>query len=326
MKTKRIVISLLVSVTVVFTFVFGGTLKKDRNVAAKGYRGIITLWHIDTFEGGTGSRKQFLLDVGAKFEKLNEGVLVMAVGYTVEGAEEEMKKGNFPDMISFGNGLDINGYTPIEIEEEFIEGVYLGETAAVIWARGGYALFSKKEITEKTLNSVTVSESQFNLPLVAFALSGFSAKSVTVKSPLDAYVDFVSGKAEYLVGTQRDVIRLKNRGYSAVVTPLPSFSDLNQFIAITGRDEEKNECSKRFVSFLLSDDTQSKLNEIGLFSYNKNVSYEDENLSALNGVKGKGISVLAGKEKICEIRETALCAASGNEEALKKLNNVAFLP
>ena len=326
MFLKRSVFALILSVAAACVFLFGGALKTDRERDEKRYKGIVTLWHIDTFEGGTGSRKRFLSDVAIKYEKKRDGTLIMVIGYTIGGAEEEMKNGNYPDMISFGNGLKLDAFTSLDLKNDYPEGTFSGKTAAAVWAKGEYALFTKDGITGKEIEELTVSQSDYNLPLVAFALSGYSADKITVKPPADAYSDFVNGATDCLLGTQRDVIRLINRGYNATVTPLTAFSDLNQFIAITGDNPQKNACAREFIDLLLSDMVQSDLIKIGLFSVYGNTVYEDGNLLTLSGIKNRGISAFYGREKIEEIRAISYSASAGDKNALEKLNNVAFLP
>ena len=73
------VISSLLGFCVAFTLFFGKNFiyRKAESEGAKNYKGIINVWQIDSFEGGTGSRKNFLSDVARTFEKKNDGVLVM---------------------------------------------------------------------------------------------------------------------------------------------------------------------------------------------------------------------------------------------------------
>lgn len=40
------------------------------------YQGIITLWNIDTFEGGTVGKSYFLESVASRFEAQNKGALI----------------------------------------------------------------------------------------------------------------------------------------------------------------------------------------------------------------------------------------------------------
>ena len=65
---------------------------------------ILTLWNIDVFEGGMWSRADFLSAVASEYAK--DGVLVMVVSHTIDSAKEMIKRGNTPDMISFGVGAD----------------------------------------------------------------------------------------------------------------------------------------------------------------------------------------------------------------------------
>ena len=328
MKIKTAVYSVMVTGIFIFTFIFGGVLKKYREEdVVQDYKGIISLWHIDTFEGGTGSRKQFLLNVASNFEKQNQGVLVMVIGHTVASAESEFEKGIFPDMVSFGNGLAIYNYKNLKTKLFYKEGIIGDKNICAIWAKGGYVLISKNEINGNVIDNLIVSQSAFTLPLVSFVLGGYSAKNIDIKQPKDAYADFFNGKSACLLGTQRDVVRLNNSGCSANITVLDKFSDLNQFIAVTGSDKVKNYYSQLFVDFLLSGRIQKTINKLSLFSLSEELDFDNENLTKMQLAKNSsGVSAFFSKEKLTEIRDISYNAAMGDETALKKLKNIDYLP
>ena len=72
---------------------------------------VLVMWHVDTFEGGTGSRQDFLMKSAVEFEKQNNGVLVSVIKHTEESVHENFSRGILPDMISFGVGVyDVVNY------------------------------------------------------------------------------------------------------------------------------------------------------------------------------------------------------------------------
>jgi hypothetical protein len=83
---------------------------------------------------------------------------------------------------------------------------------------------------------------------------------------MDAYVKFVTGKVKWFLGTQRDVNRLETRGMSVKVTPLERFNDLYQYVSITSSDQIKRYYAEQFINYLVSEQVQKKLNEIGMLS------------------------------------------------------------
>ena len=90
MKIIRVVFASIIIFCSIFTFTFGyKKIGKEKLKNASDYKGIITMWQIDGFEGGAGSRKQFLLSQARDFEKQNQGVLVMVINHTFSGAEQD---------------------------------------------------------------------------------------------------------------------------------------------------------------------------------------------------------------------------------------------
>ena len=239
-----------------FTFGLGRVGARDKKLTgAEEYKGILTLWHVDSFEGGVGSRAEFLLARAAAFEKSNPGVFVMVTPMTAENANEKFAAGERPDMVSFGYGVEISGYSPIRSGRRFKYGELDGDVYALPWCMGGYVILSKSELGEsKTLKNAVVSKGSFTQHYAALALDGYTLEDHREKAPLDAYYEFVSGNADILVGTQRDANRLNVRQENAFVTPLKGYNDLYQYIAVTAKAAQNKAYAEKFVDYVLSDE------------------------------------------------------------------------
>ena len=119
-KLLPIISLILCCVSIIFTFTFGiKNLNKNKENVSEEYKCILTLWHIDTFEGGVGSRKQFLHNIAKNFEKKNKGVFIMVTSYTLEGVKQQFKKGNYPDILSYGNGIEVKNLSEINSKLSF---------------------------------------------------------------------------------------------------------------------------------------------------------------------------------------------------------------
>ena len=127
------------------------------------------------------------------------------------------------------------------------------------WAAGGYFRFSLHEDLSAE-GETAVSCGGANLAGVAAALSGISGEALPSQ---DAYVAFLNGEYRYLLGTQRDVCRFRARNVTVYSEPLAAYNDLFQYISILS--EEKREICLAFVRELLSDETQGRLSEIGMY-------------------------------------------------------------
>ena len=92
MKIFRFIVSVAIVLSLTFTAFIGKDKINEQSkiTAPSEYKGIISLWQIDGFEGGSGSRKQFLLKVAREFEKKNNGVLVMVINHTFLSAKENV--------------------------------------------------------------------------------------------------------------------------------------------------------------------------------------------------------------------------------------------
>ncbi len=292
------------------------------------YKGVLSLWHIDTFEGGEGSRRLFLNNVAKNFEKKNDGVLIMVSNYTIEGAMQSIKEGKRPDMISYGVGVDVSGLTELNLAKNEPYAAIGKKSYAASWCRGGYLLIAKSKTIidqSKELPSLVVSQGEYNMPMLALALEGYTAKNVKIIRPSDAYAEFINGKAPFMLGTQRDLVRLSYKNIQAEIYPLSSFCDLYQYVAISTNNQDKVSASKAFINFLLSEENQKKLSSLKLFSTKYSVDYDDEKFSNMQNITAKyGISLFTDRLKVQETISLSQLALCGDQNAMAKIKNVIF--
>lgn len=272
---------------------------------AKAPTTVLTMWHVDTFEGGTGSRQDFLMKTALEFSKKYRDAHVMVVKHTEDSVKENFAKGITPDLISFGNGVEgvINYAKPLktQVNNQFFNSSAVGGVAYFYpYAYGVYAVFSLQEgaIPSKP-KGIVVSKGKSNL--AGFALLQEGVEGGEYVEPLLAYTSFVSGKAKKLVGTQRDAYRLIRRGVQFVVEPFASFTDLVQYVAVTAKEGARAEKARRFAEFLILEETQKRLGEIGLFSpLLFDVEYGEDEINTLSKVAPSGVlsGIISSGERV----------------------------
>ena len=334
MKVLRILAACLVIFAISFTAFYGRYKIEEGGIdtSPEEYKGVITMWQIDNFEGGVGSRKQFLLKAARGFEKQHGGVLVMVINQTLAGATESINLGNYPDIISFGLGLEINGFSEITVDRQALGGMVGNKCFATAWCRGGYALIGNPEIggseTDITeIENLLVSQGEHTQPLTALSFEGIVAKNIEELPPMDAYVKFVSGKTPYFLGTQRDVNRLLNRGMEFTLKPLGEYNDLYQYVCVTAKEELKRYYAERFVNYLVSDAVQSSLKEIGMYSPFIQVEYDGaEHLAMQKASQFNTISAFTSSVQLKEMQGLSRQAVLGEQSALNKIKNMCVMP
>lgn len=252
---------------------------QEKDVAPR----VIRIWHIDTFEGGKGSRATFLKDAARIIEKKDKSVYYLISSYTVEGARAALAENKKPDMLSFGVGLSDFLEVSLPLTRRFSGGEAEGKCLAYPWCAGRYSLFSLSDDFGGE-GAVAISAGGKNLSEVAAYLNGVDGERVDSTT---AYVDFLNGKYRYLLGTQRDECRFSTRGATVYRKELSEFCDLYQYIACLSA-EKAGDC-KKFIDVLLGDEVQSKLSSIGMFPVSQaparktvSVFSSDEALSTLS--------------------------------------------
>ncbi len=274
-KFKRISLCLLcLSVVISIPFAYKKTATGQTfPIQTQKHKFVLTLWHVDTFEGGVGSRADFLSSRAVEFS--NDGVIIMVKNHTVDSLKTAFSKGEIPDMISYGAGVEfVLPYLKSLPKIDFSGGEIEGKYYAYPWCVGGYYLLTKND-DNRLIDRLFISQNDYNLPFIAKENHSIEAKEIIFKKPLDAYTSFLSGKDCALLGTQRDIRRLQTRGVEFYATPLENFSDLIQYISITAESEERYAESLKFLKYLTAEKGQNQLEKIGMFSAFFEVGQED---------------------------------------------------
>ncbi len=246
------------------------------------YKAIIEIWQIDTFEGGVGSRSSFLRGVASSFTKSNPSVLFLVSSHTVSSAQSLIESGKYPDVISYGgNCLDLTGKIINIKGYEQCDGGFVDKNRYMLaWCKGGYFEIKRQGVNE--VKRVIVGEGEYNSGSIAKTFSNYSKFKGENYIPSEAFNTFLTDKNSLLIGTQRDVMRLKSREISCSITPIYDYCDLFQYVSVINKNDVKNQYSLQFVNYLLSEKIQATLTKIGMAScMYKNLYESDEPLTKL---------------------------------------------
>lgn len=260
---------------------------------------VLTLWQIDSFEGGRGSRAEYLRSLAQDFAK-SANVYIEVTALSSDAARTNISAGVVPDIISYGAGF-------YGIESLVSEGY------GKAWCRGAYCLIalSGTDFSSVSTANTVINEGKDNLVSVAALFSGLQGADYA--APTSAYVSLISGEYEFLLGTQRDVIRLQTRGESFEVKPLTEFNDLYQYISVLTRDGEKAAVAEEYINYVLSHG--ESLTRIGMLCDGETL-YSDE-MHALEGVDfSYTVPAVASSGAVDEIKKAA---RSGDINLLKSL-------
>ena len=115
----------------------------------KHYGGVVELWNVETFEGGSGSRTAWLTRQAAAFEREHEGLFVHVTTLSAEQAAQKLKEGERFDVLCFsGSGENylpllrpINAAVRSNVEAS---GTVRGVQYALPLYCGIYALFARQ--------------------------------------------------------------------------------------------------------------------------------------------------------------------------------------
>lgn len=260
---------------------------------------VLTLWQIDSFEGGRGSRAEYLRSLAQDFAK-SANVYIEVTALSSDAARTNISAGVMPDIISYGAGF-------YGIESLVSEGY------GKAWCRGAYCIIalSGTDFSSVSTANTVINEGKDNLVSVAALFSGLQGADYA--APTSAYVSLISGEYEFLLGTQRDVIRLQTRGESFEVKSLTEFNDLYQYISVLTRDGEKAAVAEEYINYVLSHG--ESLTRIGMLCDGETL-YSDE-MHALEGVYfSYTIPAVASSGAVDEIKKAA---RSGDINLLKSL-------
>ncbi len=228
---------------------------------------IYTLWHIETFEGGSKSRLDYLKAIAREIEAENEGILIMVKSIDPDDLASALESAT-PDIISFGFGVGdivlpyLSQLTDsLSVRDELVtSGMFNNKLYALPYIVSGYALITHGELTE----NFHCGQNGYINPSVIYNELGLTP--VEEESQYEAYKDFVNNTSVTLLGSGRDVFRVENLNNigrtTAIITPVDSYTDLIQYLGLVTNDEITN----LFLSLALDDSHQQQLVNYNLYS------------------------------------------------------------
>ena len=258
-KFKNLISIFLGCACIVICILFSFIKISEKSLTSKvGYKAVITIWQIDTFDGGTGSRTAFLRNITNEYHKKHQEVLFLVINHTVESANAAFLKNKIPDIISYGNcNLEIIKFArEICDTKENDGGVINGKRYAMPWLKGCYYYITHaNQKIEEVKNSFVVDNENYSgaLPLLAQNLKVANPIFLNSKESL---IRFKADKNSALIGTQRDIVRLQNQEISFNAEPLTEFCDLYQYASITTMSDEKVSFAISFLNYLTSFEVQ----------------------------------------------------------------------
>ncbi len=273
----------------------------------KYYYGVITLWQLDCFEGGTGSRANWLKDIVGGFEKQNNGVYISVESLTPEMACKLIESGQKkPDVISFGSVASFDRNMLEDLQNDisvfpenirsicfdcavpWCMGAYfmLGDGDVSLWGQDGKTVQTKK--STKDVYSVEIGRQRglnAAAALRSFCDTDFSQElALKTNTSQNVFEDYnYSYKAQRMLGTQRDLYRLasaQNRelARNGEILYINTYSDIFQYIGIMKCDNAKKLYTMRaFVQYMLGKNVQDEIGKIGMFPVISNAEPEYSN-------------------------------------------------
>ena len=115
---------------------------------------------------------------------------------------------------------------------------------------------------------IIISNQEYAISLLSYYIEDLKLPIIGEFKSTDAIYNFYSNKNSALLGTQRDLFRLQNKGIEVEVKHLSRFNDLNQYISILSNKNNYSE-SKKFITYLLQYCKQNgALENIGMLTAN----------------------------------------------------------
>ena len=259
--------------------------KPQKSNAENNDKSVLQLWQIDSFEGGKGSRADYLQKKGNAFSK-EYGAYVTVTALSAEAAVLNLENGNIPDLISYGAGI-------CGLES------YIGSFTT--WCHGGYCLLAvdaNADFTNVNAENTVINSGKNNYTSAAAMFYGL--QNAEYEKPSGAYVKLINGDYKYLLGTQRDIFRLKTRGVGFTVKPVTEFNDLYQNISVVDKSANFS-VAQRFVGYLMSH--RDDVNKLGLMTESSGL-YDDE------------MKVMEGLDYECKV------VAPVNKQTKERLENI----
>lgn len=262
------IVGLVLIVLLIVFFIFNNAFKIDFLSQESDKINIISVYHIETFEGGGKSRLSYLKEVAKEIEKENKNVLFIFKQINPENLQTELET-NQPDIISFGYGVGkivLPYLNKLEygfnLREELLDsGCFNNSLYAVAYISSGYCTFNQTDKNDCFIYGVN------NYINPKLACNKETDQKLT---QYEAYKQFVYNKDTTLFGTARDLFRIDNLNktnrISSSFSPCDTYTDLIQYLGIVN----KNDITLKFLQLSLSNEYQNKLKDYYLF----NVTYD----------------------------------------------------
>lgn len=275
---------------------------------------VLTIHHIETFEGGTASREKYLMQQTVAFNKMFSNCFIVIKTLSPDQLALNIRNNNLPDLYSFGVGCGdmVRGFlcnikNSLSVRNDLLEnGKANGELLAYPYILSGYVLISHDNLTEtdETLSALCASNGN-NLGISVANNYNFAEvltqNNITLKqtdileaeNSYDAYKNFLEKKSKTLLGTARDLARIKNRESLGTIDAckynfLGSYTDLVQYISVVDSGKSaKMLYAKKFAEFLTTSPAQKSLSNFGLFSTTQNIYKDDYMRSFESALSGK---------------------------------------
>lgn len=225
-------------------------------------------WHIESFEGGGKNRQNYLNSLALEYEKNMPIHLFMVKSVQADQLEDALKQ-NKPALISFSEQVAqiVLPYlkefdNEYNVQDNFIESAkYNGRLMAIPFIASGYCYFTKNNTAWSELYT-----GNNNLHNALSLVDNLTVNSSETLSSYQCYTKFVNSNNIKLLGTARDLFRIKNLErlgrFEVSYEPVSTYTDLIQYIGITNTDNNV----LNFINFVMSDSSQRELANINLFS------------------------------------------------------------
>ncbi len=256
---------------------------------------ILELWEIDTFEGGSASRAHFLENTASRYQDKNSGVFILVKTLGLEQAELMLSQGASPDIISYGIGAGelilplCREMNNADIRQDLLgAGISENKQYAVPWCFGSYVLCTKDDYQDFSIENLESANAQIigmgqdnNIPKLSLDANLQNKIIKNDITPYKAYESFLDGDFDILLGTQRDFYRLNNRVNNGKLSGvqyiyLNQYTDLVQYLSITTKNDNLVAPAQNFIDFVVNQDTQKRLKDIGMFSVLNTSIYTNE--------------------------------------------------
>lgn len=309
-----------------------------RQQSTESYQGIISLWHIVGFKSYQGSMGAWLEKAAATLEKKHKGVYFEVESMTFSDYEARRERGEKADMYSFPLGWEyIEELQPIDMTMPEMRGNmadscrYNGGVYGIPYAASGYVL---------AVNSRIIQEKGLDMDTLCGMIRSGEAKAsgdeiiaciYGAKGELGDEEDFSKEKswAAFIdARTAGDMARKvqSGKGFPFEAFSCTNYTNLVQYLGIgSGAEEEMRDYILEFMQYVLSEDKQQSLMELGLIPAVATKNQPESETPAV-GAMYENSSQLAVpqcflyatyEDQLCQSAEKAL---SGDENAKKDLD------